>query len=67
MNYGTDLKVKKSSGHHSAGKASPRSGAAKGQGNGMGGYNAGAVNKTMGAVKGGGGKPSYSCGSGKMR
>lgn len=67
MNYGTDLKLKSSHGHPSSGKAKPRAGAAKGQGMGMGGYNASAVGKAMAGVKGGGGKPTYSCGSSKMK
>jgi hypothetical protein len=41
-------------------------GAAKGQGAGMGGYDAGAVNRAMSSVKGSGGKPQYFCGSSKM-
>lgn len=44
-------------------KAAPRSGAAKGQGNGMGGYNASTVNKAMASVPGGGGKPTYYMGN----
>ncbi len=68
MNYGTDLKLKSGygGGAHPAGKDKPRAGAAKGQGNGMGGYNSSAVNKAMDSVKGGGGKPTYYCGSSKM-
>jgi hypothetical protein len=68
MNYGTDLKLKSGygGGKHPAGKDKPRAGAAKGQGMGMGGYNAGAVNKAMDGVKGGGGKPTYYNGSSKM-
>lgn len=44
-------------------KSSPRAGAAKGQGGGMGGYNASAVNKAVGAIKGAP-KPTYSSGAG---
>jgi len=68
MNYGTDLKVKQGfgGGVKMASKAMPRPGAAKGQGEGMGGYNASAVNKAMGAVKGSGGAPMYYCGGSKM-
>jgi len=66
MNYGTDLKLKASSMGHKAGKDKPRAGAAKGQGAGMGGYDAGAVNRAMDSVKGGGGKPEYYCGGSKM-
>lgn len=68
MNYGTDLKLKKGfgGGVHKAGKATPRGGAAKGQGAGMGGYNAGAVNKAMSSVTGSGGAPTYYCGDSKM-
>lgn len=40
-------------------KAAPRAGAAKGQGGGLDGYNAAAVNKAMASVAGGGGKPVY--------
>lgn len=73
MNYGTDLKLKHEGreregfggGMHIKGKDSPRPGAAKGQGEGMGGYNAGAVNKAMDSVKGGGGKPCYYSGGRK--
>lgn len=65
-NIGVDLKVKQGMGGGApkGNKAKPRSGAAMGQGNGMGGYNAGAVNKAMGSVVGGGGKPSYYAGAG---
>ena len=68
MNYGTDLKLKHGygGGKHPAGKDRPRAGAAKGQGEGMGGYNASSVNKAMGSVKGGGGTPMYYCGGSKM-
>ncbi len=68
MNYGTDLKLKKGygGGEHKAGKDKPRVGAAKGQGAGLYGYNASAVNSAMDSVKGGGGKPTYYCGSSKM-
>ena len=68
MNYGTDLKLKSGfgGGMHMAKKASPRVGAAKGQGAGMGGYNAAAVNKAMSSVKGSGGAPMYYCGGSKM-
>ncbi|HWI50112.1 MAG TPA: hypothetical protein VNU45_18025 [Rummeliibacillus sp.] len=68
MYYGTDLKLKKGfgGGSHPAGKDKPRQGAAKGQGAGMGGYDAGAVNRAMDSVKGGGGKPTYYCGGSKM-
>jgi hypothetical protein len=68
MNYGTDLKVKQGfgGGMHKAGKSAPRAGAAKGQGMGMGGYNAGSVNKAMSSVKGSGGAPTYYCGGSKM-
>jgi len=48
------------------GKNKPRPGAAMGQGMGMGGYDASAVNKAMDSVKGGGGKPMYYCGGSKM-
>ncbi len=69
MNYGTDLKLKKGygGGEHKPGKDKPRMGAAKGQGAGMGGYNAGAVNKAMESVKGGGGKPCYYSGGARER
>ena len=68
MNYGTDLKLKTGygGGSHPAGKDKPRAGAAKGQGNGMGGYNAGAVNNAMSSVRGSGGSPTYYCGGSKM-
>ena len=68
MYYGTDLKLKKGfgGGEHMAKKAMPRAGAAKGQGAGMGGYDAGAVGRAMASVKGGGGKPIYYCGGSKM-
>lgn len=68
MNYGTDLKLKSGfgGGVKMASKAAPRAGAAKGQGAGMGGYNASTVNKAMDSVKGGGGKPMYYCGGSKM-
>lgn len=68
MNYGTDLKIKQGfgGGVKMAAKASPRSGAARGQGMGMGGYNASAVNKAMSSVKGSGGTPTYYCGGSKM-
>ena len=66
MNYGTDLKLKKSSSGMKAGKSAPRKGAAKGQGAGLGGYNAGAVNNAMSSVVGSGGKPTYYCGGSKM-
>lgn len=46
------------------GKSSPRVGAAKGQGSGMGGYNAGAANKALRSVSGAPSKASYSCGAG---
>jgi hypothetical protein len=61
-----DLKVKKGTdgGSPVPGQDRPRSGAAKGQGAGMGGYNSAAVNKAMGSVKGGGGKPTYYAGAG---
>jgi hypothetical protein len=67
MNYGTDLKLKKGfgGGEHKAGKDKPRMGAANGQGAGMGGYNAGAVNKAMSSVVGGGGAPTYYSGGSK--
>jgi hypothetical protein len=72
MNYGTDLKLKENraskgfgGGTHVKGKDSPRPGAAKGQGEGMGGYNSGAVNRAMDSVKGGGGKPCYYSGGRK--
>lgn len=45
-------------------KAAPRPGAAKGQGAGMGGYNAGTVGKAMSSIAGSGGKPSYFAGAG---
>lgn len=61
MNYGTDLKLRSSSVARRAGKSSPRMGAAKGQGAGLVGYNASAVNKAMSSVTGGGGKPKYFC------
>jgi hypothetical protein len=65
-NVGVDLKIKQGMGGGAANKgaAKPRSGAAKGQGNGMGGYNASAVNKGFAEVKGAGGKPSYYSGAG---
>lgn len=73
MDYGTDLKLKKNKadmsyggGMHIPGKDNPRPGAAKGQGMGMGGYDASAVNKAMDSIKGGGGKPMYYCGGSKM-
>lgn len=68
MNYGTDLKLRKGNGGGvaKAGNSAPRAGAAKGQGAGMGGYNAGAVGKAMMSVKGSGGKPEYYCAGSKM-
>lgn len=68
MNYGTDLKVKKGygGGEHKAGKDKPRMGAAKGQGNGMGGYDAGAVGRAFASVKGAPPKPMYYCGGSRM-
>lgn len=66
MNYGTDLNLKSSTIGRKMNKGAPRMGAAKGQGAGMGGYNASAVNKAMDSVKGGGGKPTYYCGASKM-
>ena len=68
MNYGTDLKLKKGygGGEHKPGKDKPRMGAAKGQGAGLDGYNASAVNKAMESIKGGPGKPMYYCGGSKM-
>jgi hypothetical protein len=47
-------------------KASPRQGAAKGQGAGMGGCNMGSVNKALGQIKGAA-KASYSMGAGSQR
>lgn len=47
-------------------KAAPRSGAAKGQGEGMGGFNGGAVNKALGMISGAA-KASYSSGAGSDR
>jgi hypothetical protein len=65
---GVDLMVKQSdSGMGNRSKAMPRQGAARGQGAGMDGYNAGAVNKAMSEVEGGGGKPTYYCGAGMGR
>jgi len=46
-------------------KSTPRSGAAKGQGEGMGGYNASSVNKALGMIKGAS-KASYSSGAGSQ-
>lgn len=68
MYYGTDLKLRKEHKHEERkmGKDKPRAGAAMGQGNGMGGYDASAVNKAMESVKGSGGKPEYYCGGSKM-
>ena len=73
MNYGTDLKLKQNKaskgfggGLDVKGRDTPRAGAAKGQGAGMGGYDASAVNKAMDSIKGGGGKPMYYCGGSKM-
>jgi hypothetical protein len=68
MYYGTDLKLRENNinGSYPKGKDKPRPGAAKGQGLGMGGYDASAVNKAMDSVKGGGGKPMYYCGGSKM-
>jgi hypothetical protein len=67
VDYGTDLKLKKGygGGEHKAGKDKPRPGAATGQGMGMGGYDAGRVNKAMGEIKGGGGHATYYCGGSK--
>ncbi len=66
MNYGTDLMLAKGQGKmYGDDKAKPRSGWAKGQGEGMGGYNASAVNKAMESIKGGGGKPEYYCAGGR--
>jgi|GEM_PF-3143930 hypothetical protein len=69
MNYGTDLKLKKSGGSQAfgggldvKGRDKPRAGAAMGQGMGMGGYDASRTNKAMESIKGGGGKPTYYCG-----
>jgi hypothetical protein len=61
MNYGTDLKLKRNmgSGEYGDHKSKERPGAAKGQGAGMDGYNAGAVNRAMESIKGGPGKPCY--------
>lgn len=63
---GVDLKVKQGmgGGMPKGNKMKPRSGAAMGQGAGMGGYNAGAVGKAMSSVKGGSGKPTYFAGAG---
>lgn len=63
---GVDLKVKEGMGGGMANKsaAKPRPGAAMGQGAGMGGYNAGTVNRAMMDVKGGSGKPTYYAGAG---
>lgn len=68
MDYGTDLKLKHGYGGGSpkGNKSAPRPGHAVGQGAGMGGYDAGAVNRAMDSVKGGGGKPMYYCGGSKM-
>lgn len=46
-------------------KEKPRSGAAKGQGEGMGGYNGSSVNKALGMIKGAA-KASYSSGAGSQ-
>ncbi len=66
MGLGVDLKVKEGygGGAPKGDKAKPRMGAAMGQGNGMGGYNAGAVSKAMGSVKGYNAKPTYFAGAG---
>jgi len=68
MNYGTDLKLKKSMGAGAYGdhKAKARPGAAKGQGAGLDGYKSAVVNAAMESIKGGGGKPTYYCGGSKM-
>lgn len=65
-NMGVDLKVKQGMGGGMPGgnKAAPRKGAAMGQGNGMGGYNAGAVGRAMAEVKGGTKSPQYFAGAG---
>lgn len=65
-NMGVDLKVKQGmgGGMPEGNKSAPRPGAAKGQGAGMGGYNAGTVGKAMSSVVGGGGKPTYFAGAG---
>lgn len=47
-------------------KMAPRAGAAKGQGNGMGGYNGGAVNKALGMIEGAA-KASYYAGAGMQK
>lgn len=66
---GIDMKMKggMGGGAPKGNKAAPRPGAAKGQGAGMGGYNAGTVGKAMASVPGGGGKPTYFMGAGAMR
>jgi hypothetical protein len=54
---GIDMKLAKGNGVK-GNKAAPRNGAAKGQGAGMGGYNAAAVNRAVGAIQGAA-KPVY--------
>ncbi len=63
-NIGVDLKVKQGSMGMGGDKSKPRSGAAMGQGNGMGGFNGAAVNKAVAEVKGYHVKPSYYAGAG---
>lgn len=60
MYYGTDLKLKKGDGgSYGDHKAKERPGAAKGQGMGIGGYDASRVNKAMSEIKGGPGRAEY--------
>jgi hypothetical protein len=68
MYYGTDLKVKKGMGgiSYKGQKSKERPGAARGQGMGLCGYQAGATGKAMSSVKGSGGKPTYYCGGSRI-
>lgn len=66
-NTGVNLMIRQNDKPSIAGKDMPRGGAAKGQGAGLKGYQAGIVNKAMSSVKGSGGAPTYFCGDKKMK
>jgi hypothetical protein len=63
---GINMQLAKGNGGMGGNKSSPRMGAAKGQGAGLGGYNASAVKKAMGSIVGAA-VPSYSSGAGECR
>lgn len=65
MNYMP--KVKQAKMKAMGNKSAPRPGAAKGQGGGLGGYNAAAVNKAVRMIAGSGGAPKYTVANTKVR